>query len=385
MAWEELIAPRYRVDIKDQSGAKVAVLTDWSQLRIGRRLNGVDSHVLEFDGESALADLIGLDYQIEVWRRDQDAGFDWYREYEGFHRTGVRQTTNEGESLYTSYGVGYNDLINRRIILYAAQSTGAKKSGVGETVIKAYVNENAGPGATFPPRLLASGVTQGLQMEADGGDGSAWEGSRAYQNLLAVVQEIGNATDVDFQVVGITDGIFEFQARAAPWGEDRTNIGMSSLTGLNAVGNAPVIFSLEYGNMMIPVYSLNRSSEVTAAIVLGQGQEASRTIAERTNPTAMTESPWNRIEATRSGTTETTAAGLNAIGDEFLVANQARESFNYQVLQVPSTLYGKDYFLGDLVVARYKTIEVTKKIVGVDIVCSKATPEQIGVVLADVN
>ena len=48
-----------------------------------------------------------------------------------------------------------------------------------------------------------------------------------------------------------------------------------------------------------------------------------------------------------------------------LEALQAKEVFSFSALQLPALLYGRDYFLGDLVTARYKAIEQNKKIIGI--------------------
>ena len=379
------MAPRYQVRLKDLAGVQVAILTDWYSLDFHRRVNGIDTCTLQIDGDLDVVDEFVLDGQIEVWRSDLSASpvIPIYLEYEGFHRTEVRRTTDEGRSLYSSVGLGYDHLLNRRSILYASGSAQAGKAAVGETVIKEYVDENAGPGATSPPRLIASGVLTGLTIQVDGAAGLVWTGSRAYRNLLDVLVEIANDSGVDFGIVGNGAALFEFQAKASPWGDDRTTVGLDPATGLNGAGNAPVIFSLPYGNMENPTYSKERREEVNSVIALGQGQEADRVLVERTDAAAIAESTWNRVEVTRQANTEDTAAGLQSIGDEVLATLQAKEIFSFSALQIPALLYGRDYFLGDLVTARYKDIEQNKKIIGV-VISVRTGIETINLELTDV-
>lgn len=367
------MATRYQVRLKDVAGTQVAVLTDWYFLSFTHRVNGVGSQELRIDGDLSVVDQFVLDGQLEIWRSDIAASpvIPLYLEYEGFHRTEVRQTAPDGRSLFSSIGAGYDHLLDRRIILYPAGSAQAAKAAAGETVMKEFVDENAGPGATSPPRLLSPGVMTGLTIQADGAAGAVWTGARAYRNLLDVLVEVAKDSDVDFGIVGTGPATFEFQAKAAPWGADRTTTGLDEATGLNAAGNAPVIFSLGFGNMEAPRYSLSRIQEVTAALALGQGQEADRTIAERTDAAAIAESTWNRIEVSRQANSEDSVAGLQSVGDEVLAALQAKEIFAFDALQIPATLYGRDYFLGDLVTARYKDIERNKKIVGVTVSIQK--------------
>lgn len=377
------MATRYRIDIKDQSGAKVAVLTDCKRLEINRVLNGISEHTLELDGNAAAVELLELDGQVEVWRRDIEASIPWTLEYEGFHRSLLRKTADNGESIFISHGMGYNHLLSRRIVCYPSSSAYTDKSGPGESVMKEYVDENAGPSATSPPRLLLSGLTQGLSIEADGAAGDNWEGAKAFQKLLDVCQEIANATGVDFGIVGIGQALFEFRAKLSPWGSDRSTAGLNPATGLNAAGNPPVVFSLEYGNMAASEYSLNRTGEVTAVISMGEGLAGNRLVALKTNAGALAESPWNQCESPRGASNEYTTAALESGSKAFLEENQAKESFVFGVMQIPGCLYGRDYFFGDLVTARYKAVERNKEIVGVNIVVEGGR-EDINLELSDV-
>jgi hypothetical protein len=358
-------------------------LTDRKKLDFERKLNDIGKITLIIDGESSNVALFDLDSQIEIWRCDADAGIVWYKEFEGFHRDEQRETKDNGDSLYTSVGVGYNDLLDRRDILYSSSSAYTDKSAAGETAMKEYVDENAGPGATSPPRLLESGVTTGLSIEADAAAGAVWTGPMAFKNLLSVLQEISKSAALDFGIVGIGAALYEFRVKASPWGADRTNVGLVHATGLNGAGNPPIVFALEYGNMINPVYSLSRSKEVNAVISEGQGLSGNRLLTLRTNAGAIAESPWNLRESSRGANDEYTTAQQQSGGDAYLEDNQAKEIFTFDVMQIPSCLYGRDYFFGDLVTARYKNIERQKKIIGVNITLENGK-EDIKLELSDV-
>jgi hypothetical protein len=363
----------------------VGILTDWKRLEIKRVLNDIGECKLELDGSDSHIDLFDLDGQIEVWRCDADASIPWYLEFESLHRTEQRETKESGESIFTSKSVGYNNLLSRRIICYPSSSAYTDKSVVGETAMKEYVDENAGPSATLANnRLLESGVTTGLSIEADGAAGAVWTGAQAFKNLLSVIQEISKATGLHFGVVGTGVALYEFRVKASPWGADRTNVGLVHATGLNAAGNAPIVFALEFGNMINPVYSLSRSKEVTAVISMGQGLSGNRVLALRTNAGAIAESTWNLTESSRGANNEYTTTQLGSGGDAFLEDNQAKEVFNFDVMQIPSCRYGREYFFGDLVTARYKTIEKQKKIIGVNIKLENGR-EDINLELSDVG
>lgn len=347
------MAPRYELRVKDTSGAYVAILTEWQRLEYTKRIDAPNNHALIVDTRLAPVDVFVLDAQVEVWRSDLALvpPLAPYLDYEGFHRTPVAQTTGDGTQLFTSNGQGYMDLLARRAIQYPSQSPEAAKTGPGETVLKAYVAENAGPAATAPPRLL-DGVTLGLTIQADGGAGATWTGSREWVNLLQVCQEIAKATLVDFEVVGTGPATFELQAKAYPLGQDRTAPAVGG-TPVNAAGNVPAVFALGFGNMAEPTYSQNRTNEVNAVVALGQGLEAARATAVQTNAAAIAASPWNQREVTRNANTEDTTAGLDAAALGILNELQMRESFTFRVLQTAAVRYGRDYDVGDLVTARY--------------------------------
>lgn len=360
------MAVAYQVVVKDHAGARTAVIMDWLSLNYANRVNGLGSHQIVLSGGSPAVPAFLTDAQVEVWRSDPEANIPWYLDYEGFHRTPVQATDSTNRQTFTSYGRGYNDLLTRRTILYPAGDAGSDKSGPGETVMKAYVDENAGPSATVPPRLY-DGVTPGLSVAPDNATGAAWTGSRAWRNLLDVCQEIALATGVDFAVVGSGPATWDFIAKPYPLGTDRSTAGLDPVTGLNAAGNAPVVFALGFGNMTEPSYSVSRTDEVNAVIALGQGTGALRTTVESTDPIAIAVSPWNRREATRQGNQESTLAGLTSVADALLMELGARTTFAFRVLQSVGVRYGRDYFVGDVCEAQYLGQSFSFQIVGASV------------------
>lgn len=361
----------YKVRLKDQSGILVAEFDAWRSLSFSHIINSPGACRLEIDALDPRAALFELDGQIEVWRRNLDVGLDWYIEWEGFHRTQNDLTQQNDNESFVSYALGYLSLLNRRHIMYFAGTAQTDKSGAGEAVLKEFVDENAGPSALSANGRLGGvdGTIAGLTIEADQGNGASWEGARAYKNLLTVASEIAVETGVDIEVVGLGVAAYEFRVHDGQRGEDRTVVGLDA-AGLNGAGNAPVIFSRVFGNMAIPLFSVNRSTEINAVYALGQGEESDRTVVLRQDLSAIADSPINRVEMIRNATQESTTAGLNSVGDEALTENQKKETLRFDALQIEGTFYGKDYTWGDLITARYRTSEFNKKIVDVRLVVS---------------
>lgn len=360
---------RYQVRLKNQSGVQVALFDDWRSLSFSHQVNKPGSCSLGISGLDSRVGLFQLDGQIEIWRSDLANGLDWYNEWEGLVRSEQRQTTEEGTKIYTAYARGYVDLLARRIIAYAAGSAQAEKNGLaGETAMKQFVDENAGPGATSPPRLLQSGVTTGLTVQADGGLGGSWSGGRAYKNLLETLQKIAPQVLVDFDVIGTGAATFQFRTFTGQRGLDRTLDGLNPVTGLNAAGNIPVVFSLPMGNMQDISYTMSRLDEATAVFVAGQGVEAERQVVLRTNGPRIADSPWNNREALRDArNVDEDTGALNVVGDQALLDLARQEKFIFRALQLPGQLYGKHYTWGDSITARYDSIQVNKLILGVDV------------------
>jgi hypothetical protein len=108
--------------------------------------------------------------------------------------------------------------------------------------------------------------------------------------------------------------------------------------------SASLTFAVGRGNMIDPLFELNREDEATIAIVGGQGKEDDRDYLTRTGANYGAN---NHIEMFVSSHAETTA-GRQATGDKRLAEREARELFEFQLKQTPNCVYGKHFFLGDL-------------------------------------
>lgn len=341
----------YKVNLYNTSGVLQAVFTNFDNLDIEHNLRKPSNMRLDIDGADERIALFTTDAIIEVMRRDDDLGIPWYTEYVGFHRTSQYQLTEGQHDKFTSFSRSPLDLIRRRAILYFA---GYAKAGPGDDVIKEIVLENAGAGATQPPRLYP-GVTLGLDVAVATSAGEDWNGERSWRNLLDVITEIGEATNVYFDVVWNGGQNFTFHTYYPRLGTDRTK-GSA----------APAVFSPALANMEAPSYTKSRTEEANVIIVLGQGQESDRETL-LVQSTADVDSPWNYIEETHDARQQDDAADLLSEGQETLKELEAKESFTFKAIQTPQLAYGKHYFMGDSVTAAFKNIERNVNITGIKI------------------
>lgn len=341
----------WQLKLKNHSGALVALIDDFVGLEIKEPVNGVGEYALQMKGDDPDCALFGLDYQVEAWWRDLDAGIAWRREIEAFHRDGYWSVAADGKLVFSSVGVGYVDLLRRTHIEAYAGSAEAVKSGPAETVIKEYVDEQAGPSA-------GSRARSGLSVQADGETGETVRFTRPWANLLAVCQEIAQVGGGDFEIVGTGAATFEFRWHSGQLGADRS---------------ATVRFSLGFGNMAEPELRQTRSGEINAVLVAGQGSEDARETVWRTDAGLLDDSPWNRCEAFVDARSEADTSGLNTVGDARLKEGKPSNTLTFKVLQTEGYRYGRDYFLGDLVTAEFRGVTALKKIVGVTISVAAAT------------
>lgn len=194
----------WQVLLRDQTGKVVATFDQWLEWTLTREINAAGAFGFHLNGDDSRVALFDDDCQLEFWWTDPENGIAWRKEFEGFHADYDYYTDARGARHFVSLGKGYVDLLDRTVNESKAGSAGSAKSGVAETVIKAYVDEQVGPGAGARARL-------GLAIEADAAGGNAVDLQRSYRNLLEICRDVAAIGGGDFDVVGtgIDNGGFE--------------------------------------------------------------------------------------------------------------------------------------------------------------------------------
>lgn len=343
---------QYQVRLYDTSYNLKAIFDNWSTCVIEHQVNRASTLQFAIPDNDTRTALFVVDAFIEVWRRNAEAGIDWYAEYGGFVRTTQHVLSNEGRRIFNVWARGYIDLLKRRSIRYYADTSGSTKTGPAETVMKEFVEENAGPSATVANGRKTDGVTDGLTVQADGALGSDWTGARAWRNLLEVLQEITESVnDIDFDVVKTGATSFEFRTYSPQLGTDRRE----------GVAADPLTLAVELGNMTNVYVTTPRTDEITSVLVLGEGEGVDRVTTE-VQGASLGDSPWNLIEVDRDARTEETVDGLTAVGNQVVADSAPRIQFAFDIVETPSTVYGRDFVLGDLLTARYGSTTVGVKV-----------------------
>lgn len=295
--------------------------------------------------------------------------------YSGFHVTTVDQAREAGDLIFNFYGSGYTHLLSRRIVLPDVDQDASTRSGQAETVIKSFVSD------CMVSPLDTTRVFPGVILELDTGTGGLVEYSARYVNLLTVCENVANEGKLDFGIVeGSQIGEFIFRARPV-WGLDR-RVG-------NSAGNKPVLFNFLYGNMDIPILSINAADEKNFIYVGGSGSGEERIIQPVSDALAVARSPWGRKEFFAEARQQKTTAALVALGNAELEDRKLKRELTFDIIQGQGTRWLTDWNLGDLITARYFDYQVDKKITEVIVTVSgtesQQTVERVTVEMADVR
>ncbi len=200
------------------------------------------------------------------------------------------------------------------------------RTGPAETIMRAYVNANIGPGAPSARRNTR------LTLAADEGRGIPLRYPARFDNLGELLNKLATLAGLGFRVVQIGTSL-EFQVYEVTDRTDRVRLSVDSGTlDSEEVRIAP--------------------PQVTRAIVAGQGQGADRLFVERTSTDALAaEATWGRrIEVFKDQRNASEVADLEQAGDEEL-ANGAAVTTAIKATPVDATTmrYGRDWGLGDRV------------------------------------
>lgn len=384
------MAAIYEIRIKSRAGALQETITGalgepdndensgYIALAYTRQVNGCGNGTFLINADSAVVSYLDpngatlLDAQVEFWRYDADNDIASYCDFYGFLRDREYFTDDNGTTNFVAFLDEQQDYLRRAIVNYPeGVANRSEFSGVpAETVLKTLVTYNAtSAGTTSDGRdddVDAWGAY--ISVVSDGAEGSNVTISCAGRNLLEVLQEVADQGGMDFGLTKTGAQSWQFWTDTR-MGDDHTD---------------DVTFSLTYGNMRRPRLRSNHRTEKTKIIVAGQTTGGVR--AKQTRTGANYNATYNSFETFVNGSQYDTSAGLQALGDQRAEELRALDELSFGVIQVPSTLYGKHYRLGDTVSAYYRGFAYTPKIMRVEVdVRARGTqnPEQVEIVMAD--
>lgn len=250
--------------------------------------------------------------------------------------------TPDGQRLVELGAVPAIDLLNSRIVAYAAGSLQATKDGPVDDLMKTIVLENLSTLATESSRS----INDWLGIAPNLGQGPTVRKSFARRNLFTVLRELAETaselgTRVSFDIVNVAPDWLVFQTYIGARGADNTF----------SQGRSPVVLSPETGTLASVVRSFDYEDEYTVVYAAGQGAEAERQLVVVSDPKRIAASPFGRRERLLDARHITNPADLTAEAQATLEAGRPRQTFQATVVSQPGMAYGQHWRWGDRVTA----------------------------------
>ena len=243
--------------------------------------------------------------------------------------TTIRTDTENGNYL-TVTGPSLESILNRRIIWQQTNLSGKVELAVRRLITENIMDPSV-PERKIPNFKLGDiqGFAETMEMQVTG------------DNLGEIIDRICKTYNMGYKVT-LQDGNFVFDMYR---GTDRS---------YNQSANPYVVFSPGFENLLNSDYAYTGNTYKNVVLVAGEGEGL-----ERKTKAVGDASGLNRYEmyadarnsSTNNGEISDTEyyANLAEDGKETLKENQATESFSGEVNYTEPYLYGRDYFLGDVV------------------------------------
>jgi hypothetical protein len=210
------------------------------------------------------------------------------------------------------------------------------RSGVAETVIKAYVSANVGSTRASARGDAAAPDARTVTVASSSGRGSSVSFQARFDPLMDVVRTLAQASSPQLGArVTSSGGALTFDCYEPV---DRSGTVVFSRTRRNLRG-----------------YSVSRSAPTaTHVVVAGSGTGTARAFTERKDSAAA--ESWRRIIRTFVDQRQTNiAAELQAAGDEELVKGRGSGVLSATAVDTPKMRFGEHFGLGDLVSVELET------------------------------
>lgn len=329
-----------------------------------RILNDIGTFQLTIDANDNAAQYFGLlDLVVNVYRRNQPMG-DLELDASYLTRYWERLEDDEsGEEYIIFSGYSLEHLLFRRHIDFADDPVNAggfvTRQGSGDTVMRDFVLYQC-----ITPAVNLDRAFTGLTAAAVSGGYQQTFQRRSTENLLDILKEIVQKSNVDFRVVYTGDapnGVMSMEFQATTIGTDRTKT-------TNYPTSPYLLFDPRRGNMFSPSVVVDRKDEKTFVYVTGQGLEDERVIFPVINAQAATDSIWNRIETVvdARNNQENDTDGYFSAGIDTLNDNKALTEFNFQP-DLAVIRYNVGFFLGDKITGQYEGYQKDVRIKAVTI------------------
>lgn len=332
----------YTISVYNSGNELQAIVTDFVSVNIAKVVNGYDTLELTVPYSSPTRPYLTANSYIVVKRQDAALGITEYVEFSGVIQ--LTQLIYNSLKRWRIVAFGWESLLARRIVAYneddpnyTAWQNVAATTIMNDLVATNMTSESVTVGAK--DRAISGLIYDFYVDSSSDGQGTLLHVSDvSYANLLTAVQDVALRGNSQFEVV------WNVLTGGTGW----TFKSASPLLASSTDRSANVVFSVDNGTLANLTVTTDYTTYGTTAIVRGVGAQNAtvRVIRPAVAPTDL---------ASREFFVEASALGnntndLNAAGDAKL-AESAKKlvSITTEVQQSVSNLYGRDYFIGDLV------------------------------------
>lgn len=337
----------YRVDLFNPSGIKQAVLFP-TDISYSRKVNSVGNLQFKINGNDTALQYLQDEAQIEVWYKNDENSIDWYCDFRGFFES-ITTTSTGTTSISTITAIEQIEMLSWRVNAFPANLTNYTSftNVNAETIMKNVVSLNF----SNDVNRYNFGIDTRISIATNLNRGNVISRGNSYKNVLEELQYLAVTGNLDFALNKTGANSWQFEVYPNQLGTDRTST---------------VLFALNRGNINNVQYSRNRINFKNTAIVAGNGQNESRYVIVRTGDDYPTFKREVFVDVSSTDVLE-----VQKKGDAALYDNRVKETLSFDVVQIPSSLYRKHYFLGDLVTVYYNTTAIVQKIDSVQVTISK--------------
>ena len=240
------------------------------------------------------------------------------------------------------------------------------RSGAAETVIRAYINYNAGPGAPVARQI------SGLTLDTDLGRGSTVHGNARFDQMttkdgLGIIQVLANVGGIGFKII-----------------QSGTNLQLQFYVPSDLT--ATVKLADELGTIADFTYSLDGpdlDSGGNFVVAGGQGEGTARTFVLGSDSASITK--WGRIETFRDARDTSDATTLSERITDTLNSSAEKVSFQATLAQTDSLIYGRDFNIGDKVTCVIDGTSMTNIVQEVNIALDMSSAETVTPLVGSMN
>lgn len=345
------------------TGELLTIIPDGSFSELTYGFRELEAGVLEFTlpGDFDLS-LLMIDGLVEVYRSYSGVNLGLEGDTAFFIRHPIVKDDEKGVRTIYVKAFSAFELLKRRIVAYYAGSSYSEKLRMPwDDMMREFMYENYGPGASYAGASYVDPYYSGdaernlepwLEIEPDYHWGASYDKSAPWQNIADCLTEIAedvrsNGQYCSFDIVRTSPGHFEFRVFLGPRGIDHS-----------ADAALPVIVSQERKNLLAPALDFDWEDEFNFVYGTGQGLEDNRILQTAQDITRIGISPFNRREYNQDARQAKTEATVLAEANAALEEHRPKRIFTGSISQTPGCIYGVHWKWGDIVTAEYKGLSI---------------------------